>query len=235
MSKIKNYLEQRQDEKTSLDLIIAKKQCVIIIDMMDYEKDAGAINVNESDGIIWVKSLISKIKFDDIIFDLILDYPVILYIENMKKIDKDYIELYYNQGDILFTVPLETAEIKEQVAYLERLLGGREIFKDTNHIFNKIFRLYKSDSDMDLVHLEVLISNALRDRAKVSQPARLGEKWDPVLMNIKAVVFSGGFLQGLAFENINEAIKQGLISDKDMEPSIMEKVLTGTVVERSKK
>ena len=85
---------------------------------------------------------------------------------------------------------------------------------------------------MDSVHLEILLSQCLRDRANINLPARLGKKWDPMLVNIKKVVFSSGFVQGLAFENVNEAIKTGLVSDDIMEPSIIEKILTGELVER---
>ena len=82
-------------------------------------------------------------------------------------------------------------------------------------------------SDLDLVHFEVLISQVLRDRKNQSLPARLGRVWDPVMMNIKNVVFSSGFVQGLAFENVNKAIEVGLITEEDVEESVLGKLVTG--------
>jgi len=64
-------------------------------------------------------------------------------------------------------------------------------------------------------------------------PARLGsDPFHPKLLNIKKNVFSTSFLQGLAFENIGEAIKVGLTSDQELPPSMIEKILTGKIVER---
>jgi hypothetical protein len=85
---------------------------------------------------------------------------------------------------------------------------------------------------MDSVHIEVLLSQALRDKSNPSIPARLGKKWNPTMINIKQIVFKTSFIQGLAFENVNEAIKTGLITEEGGEPSILEKVLTGTLVEK---
>ena len=84
-----------------------------------------------------------------------------------------------------------------------------------------------SVSDLDLCHFEVLCSHILRDRQNDSLPARLGKTWDPVMMNIKSTVFTTGFVQGLAFENINKAITTGLVSEEDLPPSILEKLVTG--------
>jgi hypothetical protein len=80
-----------------------------------------------------------------------------------------------------------------------------------------------------LVHFEVLISQVLRDRKNPILPARLGKVWDPQMMNIKNAIFSSGFIQGLAFENVNKAIETGLISEGELEPSILGKLITGEV------
>ena len=52
---------------------------------------------------------------------------------------------------------------------------------------------------------------------------------------MKQVVFKTSFIQGLAFENINESIRTGLITEEPAEASVLEKVLTGTLVETEKK
>ena len=139
--------------------------------------------------------------------------------------------LEYTSGSSILESPMESVEIKEQIHYLERLLGGREVFKDAAHLFRKVLKIYSPPTtNMDIIHLEVLVSNCLRDKTDSQLPARLGKTWDPVMINIKQIVFSSGFVQGLAFENINKAITTGLIADKELEPSVLEKVLTGTLV-----
>jgi hypothetical protein len=87
---------------------------------------------------------------------------------------------------------------------------------------------------MDSVHLELVISQALRDKSNPSLPARLGKVWDPVLVNIKKDIFSSGFLQGLAFENVNQAILTGLISSGELPESIIEKLMSRNLVEIKK-
>jgi hypothetical protein len=90
---------------------------------------------------------------------------------------------------------------------------------------------------MDLVHMEVLISQILRDKNNPVFPSRVGkDPMHPVLRNIKKNVFNnGGLLQGLAFENTSAAINAGLIATTELEPSILERLLTGTLVERKDK
>ena len=47
------------------------------------------------------------------------------------------------------------------------------------------------------------------------------------MVNLKNNVFASGFIQGLAFENINKAIETGLVSEHDLDPSILERIVTG--------
>jgi hypothetical protein len=83
---------------------------------------------------------------------------------------------------------------------------------------------------MDLVHPEILISQVLRDKEDQSIPARLGRKWNPIMMNIKQNVFNTSFIQGLAFENVRKAIEVGLTTSKEVESSILEKIIKGELV-----
>jgi hypothetical protein len=145
---------------------------------------------------------------------------------------KEIIKLKYKAGQTILTVPMQTDEMKAQLQYVERLIGGREIFKDANHLYLKLFNVYGKLRKMDSVHLEILLSQVLRDNSNNSIPARLAKKWDPVLINIKQVIFKTSFIQGLAFENINEAIKVGLVTQEPEEASVLEQILTGTLVEK---
>jgi len=228
MAKITKYLQQSDDK------LIATQPCKLTLDMSDYHL-SDTMEVNEADGIIWAKSLISKIEFSDIVFNILLDYPVELQISTVELMDKEQIVLKYLKEDIILTIPFTTVEIKEQVNYVKRLMGGREMYKDPAHLLKKIFGIYGPVSDLDLVHLELLASQVLRDKKDHSKAARLGATWDPVMFNIKTDVFNTSFIQGLAFENVGKAIDTGLTTSVDVEPSIMEKVVTGELVSRRRK
>ena len=218
---LENYIIQKENQ------VICKKDCKITLSMSNYKQgDNILVNPNE----IWVKSLLSRIEFNDLIFNLILDYPVKLQIEDMIESPEEII-LNYKEESVFLEIPLEAEEMKQQILYVERLLGGREIFKDVNHLFNRLLKVYSPPTaNMDIVHLEVLLSNCLRDKQSPELAARLGKTWDPVMVNIKQAVFNSSFIEGLAFENISKALSTGLVSDAKMEPSILEGVMTGKIL-----
>ncbi len=214
---LSKYLEQVDDK------LIALKPCKVSIDMSNYKLND---NMEVKDNIVWVKNLLSQIEFDDLIFAMILDYNIELQ-KTKSIINNQTTILEYNKGDVILTVPLATDDIKDQVNYVQRLVGGRELYKNPEHLLLKVFKVYSELSDMDIVNFEILISQSLRDRTTPEIPARLGKKWDPIMVNLKNNVFASGFIQGLAFENINKAIETGLVSEHDLDPSILERLVTG--------
>lgn len=219
-NRLKSYIRQIDNK------LVAEKPCKVTIDLADYKvKD----NMQIQDTKVWLKSLVGQFEFEDIIFKGILDYNVELSKVEMKK-EANTLVLSYLKGDTILEAPMSTDELLNQVNYVGRLVGGREIYKDPSHLLMKVYKVYEKRSSMDLVHFEILVSQSLRDKSHPEIPARLGSKWDPVMANIKNNVFASGFLQGLAFENINKAIETGLISDQILERSVMEKILTGELI-----
>ena len=212
------------------NVLACKQGCTITINKSDYPL-SGDLTFNDEKTILSAKAIVSQIEFENDMFNIILDYPVELPVYEMETVGKEIIKLHYKKNSTILEVPMQTGEMKAQIQYIERLLGGREIYKDANHLFLKLFKEYSKLRGMDSVHIEVLLSQALRDKTNPSIPARLGKTWNPIMMNIKHIVFKSSFIQGLAFENINEAIKTGLITEDAGEPAILEKVLTGTLAE----
>ncbi len=217
---VRNKLVQNETQ------LITQQDCKLIIDLNSYEIDTD-LTIDEIEKTIWVKSLICRIEYQDVTFNIILDYPIELKAMDMIKHGKFYIELTFKKGEIILEGASGADDLKKEVHFIERLLGGKEIFKDTQHLFKKLSHVYFSKSKMDSVHLEILLSNVLRCRRDLSLPARLCKPFNPVMTNIKNIVFSTSFIQGLAFENIGKAISTGLIADTVDEPSILEQVLTG--------
>lgn len=224
MAKITKYLQQSDDK------LISVQPCKLTIELADYTI-SDTLQVKTEDGIVWVKSLISKIEFSDIVFNIMLDYPVELQTTNIETIPGERIILSYLKDEMILSIPFTTVEIKEQVNYVKRLLGGKEMYKDPSHLLKKVYKIYGDISDLDLVYMELMVSQVLRDKQDHSIPARLGKKWDPVMANIKTDVFDTSFIQGLEFENVGKAIDIGLTTSKAQdEPSILERVVTGELV-----
>jgi hypothetical protein len=218
-SKLGQYIEQNEDK------LITKKECQIRIDLSTYSIND---SFKEEENHVWFNHLVSQIEYNDLIFNLSLDYPIHLLKHNFKKVGKESLIFDFKVGDVFVEIPMQTEEIKEKVNYVNRLVGGRVVYKDPSHLLTKILKVYGAGiSDLDLVYFEVLASQVLRDRTNQALPARLGKTWDPVMMNIKNTVFSTSFVQGLAFENINKAIETGLVSKQDVPATILEKLVTG--------
>jgi hypothetical protein len=229
MAKLRKYLTQPGND------LITNLPCAVTIGLSSYRLNDN-LQIKENEGIIWVNSLLSQIEYSDIVFNLILDYPVELQIKEMEYVPKEKIVLTYGTGDLILTVPFSTVEIKQQVSFGERLLGGREVYKNPEHLLKRLMDVYGGKiSDLDLVHLETLLSQAIRDRSHPELPARLGKKWDPIMMNIKSTVFNISFLQGLEFENMRKAIDTGLTTSEDIERSVLEKLATGELVETKRR
>jgi hypothetical protein len=170
--------------------------------------------------------LVAQAEFDDLIFSMALDYAVILKGDYVTK-DNSLI-FTYNPNEPVLDVPTKAVEIKEQVNYIKRLLGGKMVYKDPSHLLMKIFKVYGPVSDLDLVHLEVMASQVLRDKSNPAIPARLAKTWNPIMANVKENVFSTSFIQGAAFENIGKAIQVGLTEAPEFEqPTVFERIITG--------
>ncbi|MFW6242597.1 MAG: hypothetical protein ACOC2W_00395 [bacterium] len=218
---INDYLEQHDS------YLITKKPCELVIDLLNYKIDDNLL-INEDKETVWVDPLISKIEFKDKSFNIVLDYAsTIFYTLETYDRDEDYITIKFNKDDSILQADLSVEDIKQQVRYTERLLGGKVLFKDTSHLFNKVYRVFGPISDMDLVHMEVLLSQSLRSKKDPGLPARMSKPFDPIMMNIKQIPFKSSFTSGLLFEDINKAINQGLISEDDIPPSILERLFTG--------
>jgi len=229
----KSITSKHLDQNES-DLITLKK-CSIILDLENNYIENDNYIINNDDNKIWVKSLIAKIEYDDTFFNIILDYPCNIEASNMERVKKEYIKISFNENDKILESTMEASEMKGQVLYVERLIGGRELVNDPSHLYRKLLKVYSEHSSMDSVHFEVLVGQVLRYKKDIRYPARLGKTWDPISINMKNVIFSEGFIQGLEFENINNAISQGLIGEDRPEHSVLENLLLGKLAEGKEK
>lgn len=221
---VKKLLQQNNN------VLACNADCTITLLKSDYPI-SGDLTFNDDNTTLTAKAIVCKAEFEDYVFNIILDTQVELQVYDMEIIDKEVIKLNYKKNSTILEIPMNAGETKAKIQYIERMLGGREIYKDPHHLFLKLFNEYSKLRTMDSVHIEVLLSQVLRDKTNLSIPARLGKRWNPTMINIKQIVFKTSFAQGLAFENIGEAIKTGLVNEDGGEPSVLEKVLTGTLVE----
>lgn len=225
--KISKFLKQDGNN------IITTKPAILTLNKSEYDSQNYKENVETNQ--VWVKSLLAVIEYEEKIFNLTLDYAITLYTSDIIENNKKIIKLKFKSGETILEATSETGDDSVAISYVERLIGGRELLKDASHLYRKLYGIYGKASGMDSVHLEILCSQVLRDKNNINIPARLASSWNPILINMKKIVYSEGFIEGLAFENIGEALRNGLISEEREEPSILHKVLTGELAEESKK
>jgi len=208
--------------------LITKKDCQIEIDVNGLKfADDGDYYFNDDTKKIIFKNLIATYKTDSVNFPLLFDYTVEFDIVHVNTQTKEQLVLNFVSGDVILTSPLEDTEMTALSRYLDRLIGGRIKFFNVEHLFSKIYQQYKDISPLPSVAYEVLLSQILRYKADPKYPARLAKEWDPILLNMRKTIFNEGFIQGLAFENINEAIRTGLTKKTDDNLNILERVFTG--------
>jgi hypothetical protein len=222
----KDYLLKhfKQDESK----FISDTDGSIIIDMKayeDHEKDIDITDFEINMNYGYFK-LITKDKRE---IDITLDCMVHIDLKD-KSLEKqnDIIKIDYVKDSTIFnTVP--TPDIfSEKVKIAQALFSGRSPWKNSNHFFYKVNDMY-SGLGCDLVHVEVLVSNLLRDKGNPSYPARRNKKYNPMIISLKKIPARESWLQSFLFENPNESIMMGLLYDRPETETVLERIVTGNL------
>ena len=199
--------------------IIAKSNCSITIDYDDYDSNS----LISAPTQIYLPGILDCYfpEFDD--FAVIgLNYGVFL----QKKLDSietdDYITINYEPGDLIITQ--DYIKTGMDMRFLMRLLnGGISYITDPKIILNV---LHNSFQDSELIHLEVVISNMIRDKDDPTLLARYkNTDKNNIVMGVIKQAQTDSILSAMAFRNINKAIERALVSGKESKNNPIEKVL----------
>ncbi|MCK9556163.1 hypothetical protein M0R36_10170 [bacterium] len=127
-------------------------------------------------------------------------------------IDKEKIILDVKAGEQFFIVADQEDNFSLVIDQLVSYLDKRENVRNILTIFNRIWDKYNDITTMDLVHIEVLMSQILRDFDNHRLLARLTKKWNPYKVGIKSIPYLDNWKLGLMFEDIQNSFHQGLIT-----------------------
>ena len=132
-----------------------------------------------------------------------------------------HIILNYKKGELILAKDQYSKVINP--AIITKILDGiTKYVKEPDILINM---LIVELSNIDSVHLELIISNMFRDKTDNKKPARLGSYKNSVIIGCKQLPFIDSWLSALAFENINKSIKLGLVNNDDAKFNDIEKVL----------
>jgi hypothetical protein len=156
-----------------------------------------------------------------------IEQPVLIYTNDNAMEDIEQIIIQYKKGDKILNIEPIPHRAEKVAQHLDELLGGKSPFTTPEELYMKIYKVLKPIGlGADSVHLEVAISNILRNKKNPQLPARLKEPYEFQTFSIKTLPSKLSWSLGLAFENFSKSISEGLIADR-AEPSSIEKILFG--------
>jgi hypothetical protein len=123
--------------------------------------------------------------------------------------------LTYGKNDKIINVKSEPKDYTKLGKKMDNLVGGKTPWVDPSNLLLKFIKgLYVLEEGYDIVHIEVIVSNILRNSKDPKKPARLVEPYDPKLLSIKKLPGVISWPLGMLFEDITKAISTGLVSDR---------------------
>ena len=205
LAKLKTLLDIQQNK------IIAKKPCRVTLLKNDYT--ISGVLIDSSDKFILPG--IFDIYFGEgektISVTLPFNFKVNLYKPKEYIDDTKKYSLEYNTGDVIIE---KQNYIKEfDVGIIESILEARLKFIKKPEIM--LNYLLQELGNVDLCHLELVLSNMFRDADDIQKPCRLTSYKNPIILGQQKIPFETSWLGALSFENINKAINIGLIKGQD--------------------
>jgi len=217
---IKNF----EQEKTYLKALEDGEIEINLSDYLDPHKDIHTTTSN-----VDLNYAYFRLKYSGVSVDATIDNKIEIDLKDkiLTKTDS-IISIRYKKGSIVFNCVATSEAFSEQVKIIQSLLSGKTPYKNSDHFLMKIYDQYSTlNTGSDLIHLEILASNLLRDKGNPSFPARRNPNYNAIVMSLKNIPKLESWLQSFAFENPNASITSGLIYDRPTDETILEKIITG--------
>ena len=223
IKKLSKILEQKDAN------VISKIDGTIKLDLKDY--------LNPKKDVLIDSKMISlnygyfTIKTSAMDIDVILDTKVNIPLEGKEVIQKDsvFVINFKSNSQIFSVIPTSTSFLNK-IKILISLLSGKQPWKNPDHFLMKVYNFFVDTNFVgDMIHVEVLVSNLLRDRGNPSYPARLNSNYNAMVGNLKNIPALESWLQSLNFENLNKSITTGLVYNRPDSETLFEKIVTGNL------
>lgn len=156
-----------------------------------------------------------------------IEMPVDLVITKDFSENENEIVIIYGKGDRIFNIKYFKIAPEEVAQKIDKLVAGKSPWETPEDLLKKLHDNLSQFGPYDMTHIEVILSNILRNKTDPMIPARLKEPYDPVTFSIKTLPSVLSWSLGIAFENFSKALTYGLISKDPGNLSSIEKVLYG--------
>jgi hypothetical protein len=199
--------------------IKANSRCIVTIDLREYAEDS----VIDSKDYMIIPGII------DIYFPDLDDYTSIVLIYNVKlhktntidDSDDNIIVIHYDTGDVIISQDYYNSGM--DMGLLIKLLNGRiKYIKDPRTLLLMINNVIPNP---DLAHIEVLISNMLRDPGDNTVLSRYSDAKQPEILGVINQAKIDSALSSVAYGNIDKAIENAIIQERPFKNNPIELVL----------
>lgn len=200
--------------------ILAKKEINIIIDKKDYDSKT-LVELSDEYIIPGILDILVGEGDKKDTYTLPFNFKVHLIKPDNIIYNGQIITLVYSPGEKILYQDLYIKDNDPMI--LSRLLDGvTKYITSPEMLFDTV---KKELPDTDCVHTELIVSNMLRSIENPTIPGRLVDYHNCQIIGCKKLPFVNSWLSALAFENINKAIKTGLVEHKDATFDPIENVL----------
>lgn len=200
--------------------IIAKTNCTIILDQNEYD-ESSLIDVGDKLLIPGILNLYVGDLSENNFVTFPFNFPVDLNKPEDYKQDGKTLILRYTPGEVIISKDYYNKETDPSI--INRLLDGSIKYINSPEVL--LDAVHEQLPTLDLIHVELILSNMFRTKGDLTTPCRLKDYSDFEIVGIKKLPFLNSWLTGLSFEDPNKAIKLALLSEKDADMNPIEKVL----------
>ncbi|MFW6247019.1 MAG: hypothetical protein ACOC22_02490 [bacterium] len=212
-TKLSYYLDIRKHE------IIAKQPVSIFIDLRDYKNEV--VDTGEKFQIPGILNITVGEGEDIETITLPYKFTVDLYKPANTEERGNQIRLLYQPNERMIYKEQYVKEIDPKV--ISKMFDGlTRYIEEPGVLLESISNeLTKTDS----VHIETIISHMFRSKDDPETPGRLVNYKNTKIFGVKDLPYIDSWTSALAFEDINKAIKSGLISEKESQQNPIERRL----------
>lgn len=156
-----------------------------------------------------------------------IEQETTVHLSDSVEENDTHIDIIYGKGERMYTVISAPKDYTKLAQVMDGLVSGKSPSFDPESLYLKFMRsLYAFEEPYDSVHIEVIISNILRNKKDPQKPARLVEPYEYEMFSIKTLPMIISYPLGIGFENFGKAVQYGMISDRSPSSPI-EKVMFG--------
>jgi len=199
--------------------IVCKIPCEIIINERDYDERSF---IEQSDTISLPGILDFYVPSKDTTVQFAVTFSVNLHKTQKSEKNRKITTIKYDKGDTV--IDKEYVDVQTDIGLLTRLLHGNvKYVNDPKTLINMIYDIIPT---VDLVHIELIISNMFRRENNLAERCRIkGSYNNAVIIGQKNQPFQDSWMSALAFQYIDKAITQGLVQGKEAEQNPIENVI----------